>query len=255
MKTAAELYGGSVYSPGSALGYPRAFVPDAAPCPAFVEVEPPIILRQNLLLESANRLAILLPSRGQIFSRAMESILREARSCTRFRHIALFMSHGLPIPQTQQQLVRRALEWKADVTWLVEEDNYMPPGVLNALCDALKEGNQVVSCAYFNHEGSDWVISPSPVENQLHAFGCTLVDSAVWRAIGEPYCTLGKRIGGNGEYYAYGGQDIAFSQRLHELGIKSTALDGSMWRCGHLHLEKAGDRKSNESGVSVVKIV
>lgn len=278
MKSAAQILtsqGHSVYSaytpsiPGSAIGYPQAAThprSNDAPCPPFVEVEPPICVYRNAWANGGcpRRLAILLASRGQVFSRAIESILREASSSHTFSDVALFITNGVRIPDAQSQLVNRALNWGADLTWLVEEDNYMPVGVLDKLLYEHAAGNQVVSCRYYGHCGTNWIVPEVHCGMKVHAFGCTLVASSVWEAIGAPYCFSGKHIiadsaGQPCEHptldYGYGGQDVDFSYRIHKLGIASAHLDGSQWRCGHMHLVKPGDRASNATGASVVAMV
>lgn len=280
MMSAAQILaakGSAVYSPppyvpslpGSAIGYPQsAFSAPRidAPCPPFVNVEPPIYLREDTLNRPPRRLAILLASRGQVFSRAIESILREAESVNDFTDVALFMTHGVKIPDAQSQLVTRAMEWGAAATWLVEEDNYMPRGVLAEMMRtmATAKAPQVVSCRYYGHCGTNWIVPEVHCGMKVHAFGCTLVAAPVWQAIGAPYCFSGKHIiadahGQPCEHptldYGYGGQDVDFSYRIHKLGIASAHLAGSHWRCGHMHLVKPGDRNSNATGASVVAMV
>ena len=277
MKTAAQILresGASAYTPSprmpslpvAAIGYPQSAIPSQSAAPVAVEVEPPILLSAigNRLSIPPRRLAILLASRGQVFSRAMESILREAANVEGFTDVALFITHGEKIPAAQQQLVTRALAWGADVTWLVEEDNYMVPGVLAALLSKLAAGNLVASCRYYGHCGTNWIVPEVHCGMKVHAFGCTLVAAEVWQQIGAPYCFSGKHIiaDANGQPcehptldYGYGGQDVDFSYRIHRLGIASAHLDGSKWRCGHMHLVKPGDRNSNATGASIVAMV
>lgn len=281
MKTAAAILakqGYAVYSapsmpslPGAAIGYPQTAIPprnNDAPCPPLVEVEKPIVLKDYMFRDDSrrNKLAILLASRGQVFSRAMESILREAWTCDQFYQIALFNTHGVKIPDAQSQLVARALGWQADVTWLVEEDNYMQPGVLAEMLRRMEKSDapRVVSCRYYGHCGTNWIVPEVHCGMKVHAFGCTLVASSVWEAIGAPYCFSGKHIIADADGqpcehptldYGYGGQDVDFSYRIHKLGIASAHLDGSQWRCGHMHLVKPGDRASNATGASVVAMV
>ena len=245
------------------------------PAPEFVGTEPPIYLIQNgpLIKGAVTRLAILLPSRGQVFSRTIESILREVLSVRdMFTEASIFFAHGITIPEAQQDVIRRSLEWGAHITWLVEEDNYMVPGVLKAL---LFERHHnpinplVVSCDYYKRDGSGWIV---PEWNfavmKFHAFGCTLVDSEVWRRIGSPYCFLGKCLeffnekGEECEPYqhpekthAYGGQDVEFSYQLHKLKIPSWHLSRDKWRCGHVSLISLGSQQSNVAGSSIVSMV
>lgn len=280
MKSAAEILakqGYAVYSapsmpslPGAAIGYPQTAIPprnNDAPCPPLVEVEPPIILRRCHPWQPACKLAILLASRGQVFSRAIESVLREVSDLPlTFGDVAIFMTSGVKIPDAQSQLVARALGWQADVTWLVEEDNYMQPGVLAEMLRTMETADapQVVSCRYYGHCGTNWIVPEVHCGMKVHAFGCTIVASSVWEAIGAPYCFSGKHIiadaaGQPCEHptldYGYGGQDVDFSYRIHRLGIPTAHLDGSQWRCGHMHLVKPGDRNSNATGASVVAMV
>lgn len=213
---------------------------------------PPLVEEGTVLRHGPRKLAILLATRGTVFSRAIESIIREGVSCLGFE-VLLLMTHGMPIPDAQSNLITRALAWGADVTWLVEEDNYMPHGVLRAL---LKLNAEVATCDYYNHEGSGWVVLRKIGKLDFYAFGCTLVASSVWQRIGAPYCFRGRHIdfGKDGEpreaekFYLYGGQDIDFSFRLHRLGIKGARLSGAKWRCGHLSILKHGTRGVSNHG-------
>lgn len=229
----------------------RADLPGHCPAPAYVE-EHPLVLRRG-----GKRLAVLLASRGLVFSRAMESILRECVNLGGWE-VALFQTHGLGIPEAQQDLVTRALAWGAQVTWLVEEDNYMPPGVLKAL---LKLRLPVAACDYYNHEGSG-PVSMRAGKVEFVAFGCTLVRSGVWRLIGPPYVNKGKRLRfapcGNAEeedtYHRYGGQDLDFSLRCHRLGVQVGRLSLAEWRVGHLSVTKQGSRGSTNQGFHEIQV-
>ena len=237
-----------------------------APLP-LVLTPPPLVVSSR----GGLKLAVLLPCRGTVFSLAMESILRECLVQTNYT-IAIFFTHGMNIPEAQQNLVKRALAWGAQATWLVEEDNYMPAGVLAELISrhtiatpwsATRRGlaYPVVSCSYYDHDGCGWVVPEWGHRMAFHAFGCTLVHRTVWEAIGAPYVSRGKLIHFTAsgtpyedatKFYPYGGQDVKFSFDLYQRGISSHRLDGKRWRCGHLHVERQGDRASNATGASTV---
>jgi hypothetical protein len=200
----------------------------------------------------SKRLAFCIPSRGTVFSHCVESVLREAGSLEHLR-TALFFSHGLPIPDSHSSLVERALLWRADWTLFVEEDNWLPKGVVNAL---LRLDTPVAACDYFNHDGTNWVVERQIGNMDFYALGCTLISAGVWRQLGEPYLRRGKhiRIRKDGEpeeglkSYTYGGQDIDLSFRLHRAGIKGARLEGKQWRAGHIHVVKQGSRGSTNYG-------
>lgn len=253
-----KLYHRDIYPQGAPAALRRTRPGDAEP--PVPKEEPPLLLNPGAPSPHAPvRVAILLPTRGTVFSLAIESIIREAALVTGCK-VALFMTHGLGIPQAQQNLIKRALDWHADFTWLVEEDNYMPPGVLAALLTRAwvePPGYHVVTCDYYNHQGSNWVVERTIGKVDFYAFGCTLVSSGVWRKIGAPYCFNGHHIkfdaAGNAvedlrSTYKYGGQDIDFSFRIHKLGIKGARLDGAKWRAGHLSITKEGTRGISNQG-------
>lgn len=89
------------------------------------------------------RLAVILPSRGLIFSATVEEVLREAMSAgCEWR---IFFAHSRPIPACFNEPITAAMAEGFTHFWIVEDDMALPVGVLG---DLLAADRPVVACDY-----------------------------------------------------------------------------------------------------------
>jgi glycosyltransferase involved in cell wall biosynthesis len=76
-------------------------------------------------------IAVLIPTRGTVFTRAIESVLDQAPKDTLY-----FFTHDLPIPDCRNALLRMAMDSEADVFLMLDDDNILPEGGLKKLLDS-----------------------------------------------------------------------------------------------------------------------
>lgn len=80
------------------------------------------------------RLAVILPSRGLIYSQTIDEVLREIRSigC----EWDIFFAHSRPIPECFNEPIQKAMDAGFTHFWMVEEDMVLPEGILQELIDS-----------------------------------------------------------------------------------------------------------------------
>jgi hypothetical protein len=141
--------------------------------------------------------------------------------------VLLFQSRGTIIPQQRAALVNAAL--KADAThclW-IDSDMRFPPDALGRL---LSHDEPIVGCNYSTrrppilptaeHKEMGLVFTEADSEGLLSVARCgmglMLVDTNVYRTIGEPYFALGFNRTEN----SYVGEDVFFCKKAREKGYK-----------------------------------
>lgn len=173
------------------------------------------------------KVAIILPSRGLIFSETAEEVLRNVKDIPH----KIFFSHGKPIPECFTSPTNRALI-DEDVThlWFVEDDMIIPPNTLKKM---LELDANAVTCDYpTNKEGRGSVFYDRGGRVVFSGTGCLLVKRDVFDHIKAPFFTdkirwsmlnYGESIkliaSKNESGEGYGLHDITFSIKLWKAGI------------------------------------
>ena len=186
------------------------------------------------------KIAVVLPTRGLIFTEVMVALLRELKGY----EYSIFMSWDRVIPDSHNELTKEAL--LADYILFLEEDVVMPEGSLEKMIGkgdivALDYGVQGWSC-----------ITTFQGENMWCGLGCTLVKREVFEKLEYPYFRSDKALLLNdwpeikwieaGEQ-AYGGHDIYFGIKAREKGFKIIKAEGE---ARHLKLESLGRPEINK---------
>jgi hypothetical protein len=186
------------------------------------------------------KIAVVLPTRGLIFTEVMVALLRELKGY----EYSIFMSWDRVIPDSHNELTKEAL--LADYILFLEEDVVMPEGSLEKMIGkgdivALDYGVQGYSC-----------ITTFQGENMWCGLGCTLVKREVFEKLEYPYFRSDKALLLNdwpeikwieaGEQ-AYGGHDIYFGIKAREKGFKIIKAEGE---ARHLKLESLGRPEINK---------
>lgn len=125
------------------------------------------------------KLAVILPSRGLIFSATVEEILREVASVgCQWR---IFFAHSRPIPECFNEPLEQALAGDFTHFWLVEEDMVYPPGILG---DLIATGEPAVAADYpLNTSGGMCVSRDQAGVVRCSGTGCLLLDRATLLAV------------------------------------------------------------------------
>lgn len=172
-----------------------------------------------------SKVAIIIPSRGLIFSRTAEEILRNAKEINH----KLFFSHKRPIPQCFEIPTQEALADK-DITHLlfVEDDMVIPDGTFWGM---LNEDKDVITCDYPVTKKGKGAVFTVDGEVIYCGTGCLMVKREVFERLEAPYfrsdirwtpLNYGKKIKLVGSMYGdegYGLHDVTFGIKLYKAGI------------------------------------
>ena len=181
-------------------------------------------------------LAVLIPTRGLIFTKAVAALDREL---VRIPHVRYYTT-DLPLPDCRNELVERALDSGVGFTHLlmVDDDVIVPEGGVQAMLDLYvdialidypnhwtsAEGKNKGNVAYDNWQPGD----PTEGKEILWAgLGCTLVKVGVFAKLKRPYFRKGGQMFDrlrNGKKVLYGiaggdgGEDYEFYTDCREQG-------------------------------------
>lgn len=196
------------------------------------------------------RIGICVPSRGLIHSRTIESI-EENISDLKAHEIKYFFTHNLPIPDAQNKLVDKVLDWKADWLFFIEEDNLIPKGTFKKMLD---KNADVIAVDYPVGEKRCSTICRKNGKILWCGLGCTLINTKVFKKIKKPYFRTDKtfRIVSKEPFEVieedipnkYGGHDIWFGMSLNKVGIQIDQLPNVI--AGHIKAKKSDKLQVND---------
>ena len=202
-------------------------------------------------------IAVILPSRGLIHSRTMESV---TANLAPFK-AKYFYSHNLPIPECFNFPVNEALNYETQYVMLVEEDMLFPPNTVSRMVNM---DEPVVSVEYADRRtGKNLMWRDNKGEVVLTGIGCMLLKREVFEKMEAPYFrqvmiekmgdgTLRERSDIKIRESDYGTQDVYFCVKLREAGYKINLLPNA--NIGHLQVEEYGEDIKN-SGQHKIKAV
>ena len=178
------------------------------------------------------RLAVILPSRGLVFSRTIAEVLREARGAG--CEWELFMAHSRPIPECFNEPIAEGMAWGASHFWLVEEDMALPPGILAEL---VASGAPIAAADYPVKPGIMCVNRDASGLVRHTGTGCLFAERAALEAA-LPFSTdwwfiitdggmtwTRRRVSESARDLIYGMHDVDFGMRLYELGRPIHVID------------------------------
>lgn len=199
------------------------------------------------------RIAVILPSRGLIFSKTADELLQNLQGFD----YDIFFAHGVPIPDCFEKPLEEALSDLRVFThfWFVEDDMVLPESTLEAM---LIMDAPVVAMDYpVSKEGQGAVFRNSEGEVIFTGTGCLLVKREVFDKLTPPYfrtdirwnaTNYGKFIRMTASVITspslegYGLHDTHFGIRLYHANIP-VEIAGTIGQRKLLELGKAG---SNE---------
>lgn len=196
------------------------------------------------------KIAVILPSRGLIFSETADELLQ---NLTGFDY-DIFFSHDNPIPLCFEKPLRTALRGSYTHIWFVEDDMILPYDVLQTMLDA------DVPVATYDYpvtkSGQGAVLSDAEGRVVFCGTGCMLVKRGVFDKLRKPYfrtdvrwnaINYGKFVRltamqiNNPSLPAYGLHDTNFGIKLWQAGIPISVVG----KCGQRKLLKLGKAGSN----------
>lgn len=193
------------------------------------------------------KIAVILPSRGLIFSRTADEILQNVKGIPH----KFFFSHRKPIPECFEEPTVRALEDES-VThlWFIEDDMVLKPDTLQRLIDADKA---VVTIDYPVNKNGRGSVFKVGKEVLFCGTGCMLVKREVFTELRKPYFRTDMKwnIKNYGDFLkltrskttdldGYGLHDVNFCMNLYHLGIPIHVLRGKLGQRKLIALGEAG---------------
>lgn len=177
------------------------------------------------------KVAVILPSRGLLFSQTADEILQNLKGIPH----KFFFAHGLPLPKCFEKPTCEAV-FDDTIThlWFVEEDMVLPPDVLKQMLDA--DVNAISVDYPITKEGKGSIFCDSGGNVVFSGTGCLLVRKEVFDAIKAPYFTDKVRwtmlnygepiklVAHKNTHGGYGLHDITFCIKLWKTGIKIRTL-------------------------------
>lgn len=177
------------------------------------------------------KIAIILPSRGLMFSRTAAELLKNTTGRTK-----IFFSHKRPIPECFEEPLSRALaDPQFTHIWFVEDDMILPPNLLDTLYKEMQRQRlRVITCDYPVSKAGQGAVFEIAGEVIICGTGCLLIERGVFDELSKPYFRTD--IGWNMQNYGthirltgnhrgtdrigYGLHDVNFSFALRDAGIE-----------------------------------
>jgi len=135
----------------------------------------------NLKSQSPSKLAVVVPSRGLMFSETLEELLRELKG---FDH-KFFWAHSRPLPECFNEPVEKALaDPEIYAVLIVEDDMILPEGILKRM---FARNYPVVALDYpFKNDGDSTMLH-DPAGNAIYSgTGFILIAKAILEALPKP---------------------------------------------------------------------
>lgn len=208
------------------------------------------------------KVAVILPSRGLIFSQTADEILQNLKNIPH----KFFFSHRKPIPDCFEEPTNRALADESIThLWFVEDDMVLRPDILQRLIETDKAVITIDYPVNSNGRGSIFKVDGQVV---FCGTGCMLVKREVFDELRAPYFRTDMRwnIKNYGTHLkmirsqtsdldGYGLHDVNFCMNLYHLGIPIHALPGKIGQRKLISLGKAGSNNGAHNIETWTKVV
>jgi len=229
-----------------------------APPPPIAPPPPDIATRAAPATQDEARIAVVLPSRGLMFSEFVESVFSQPFT------YGPFFAHNLPIPDCVEVPCGDALHTDCTHVLIIEDDVVLPVGATERLLAA----NVDVASGVYTVKREKEPGRPKPrihgERNEWVPLGCLLVKRHVFEAMERPWFRTDvewTRSGSGGPWTkqrrdpdpekVYGGHDIYFSMTAIEMGFSVTTVEDVI--CGHCEeREKPSTLLKNDSCYQII---
>lgn len=182
------------------------------------------------------KIAVILPSRGLMFSETADELLQNLRGYM----YDIFFAHGESIPECFENPLRRALNSSVGYThfWFVEDDMVLPEDTLSAM---VIMGADVVACDYpVSKAGQGAVFKNSEGRVIFSGTGCLLVARDVFRRLEKPYFRTDIRWNAtNYGKFIRMTANLITNPGLEGYGLHDTNFGIKLWQAG-IPIELAG---------------
>lgn len=196
-------------------------------------------------------IAIILPTRGFVFTQVEIAIERERK--TTWEQVTVYRSSDLSIPYCLDDLVSKACEDGATHFWFIEEDTVPPEGSLKKLLYSSAD------ISFIDYGVQGWSCSAESLLGDILwcGFGCTMVKASVFDRVSKPWFVTDQKFRLNTHEWVpvskkdlYGGHDIWFFYHAKKEGCIFEKIEGE---CDHLSLVSLGAKERNNGLHTVVK--
>lgn len=204
------------------------------------------------------KLAVVMPSRGLIYSQTVEEMYRELNALG--IDYEVFYSHCRPIPDCFEIPTNEAIEGDFTHVLYVEEDMILPEGVVKRMADRVKHA---IACDYpvGGSEGGTVMYDPEGVAF-FTGCGLLMVDADLLRSLPKPIWRTDVRWLPRTEdgyvYFTvdtddtkhYGQQDVAFGLRLYANDMPIEIMDETI---GQRRIVERGKPGTNEGSHTIIE--
>lgn len=194
------------------------------------------------------------PTRGAILTEVLQGIADNFIELGQEHPKAAFhivTSHKQPMPDSHNSVFRKALRYRPEFIWMVEEDTVPPAGILPDMMQAALEAEVEVVLVNYRLEDGTFSLKLNREKKKVlnSGVGCMLVHRTVLQQIGDPWFDDETWIMMDDGTFAKGPHklpcrpDVSFMKRLKDHDISTYGMLDSFAR--HLRLEKLGERNTN----------
>jgi hypothetical protein len=201
------------------------------------------------------KLALVIPTRGVLFARTVQSTILNPEF-PKDSHVIIVS--GLPIPDSHNTCIRKALATDCTHIWFVEEDMEIPEHGLETMMAYANEGAPYVAIDYPITIKWRTTVWTEQKQTLWTGFGCTLIARSVFEGeLKDPWLTdkyevlieqmhpLKYRVRERKpDPKNYGMFDIWFGLQLQKMGIPIKVLEGKM--CNHLRMRSWERKEANQ---------
>jgi hypothetical protein len=198
-------------------------------------------------MKSSVKIAVILPSRGLMFSQTADEILKNLKGIDH----KFYFSHGKPIPDCFEDPTKEAQrDFRNTHFWFVEDDMVLPPNTLKKMLD--KDAAVVTADYPVSKEGRGSVFKVGK-EVIFCGTGCLLVKREVIDEMKAPYFRTDMKwnIKNYGDFLkmtrsktsdldGYGLHDVNFCMNLQRLEIPIHVIAPKLGQRKLINLGKAG---------------
>lgn len=199
-------------------------------------------------------IAVLIPSRGLVFSETIDEVLREVAP----HSFQIFFAHSRPIPEAFNEPMEKIFNSpvKFDYVWIVEEDMVLPKGILQELLDLQAP---IATSDYPAKEGLMCIKRDNEGNVLYTGTGCLLIERGVLELFDRPIFSTENIYSEEGKYLGkrdpretpYGQHDVHLFLQVRELGMPIKVTKST---CNQRKIVEYGQKEVN-NGFHRIKII